>query len=613
MIDRIRYLKARLGQFRDDLRGTMSVELVLVLPILFWAYAAMLVFYDAYRARMEAQSAALHIADLVSRHPGMIEADYLEGLNDVFDFLTSRNRQTRLRVSSVMLDMDTMEPAIVWSYGTRGLPSLNALSDYVYMPDPDNPEDPPTGFDNFDNQLPVSDLASRIPIVLPGEALILVEAFTLWSNPIISGLGAGILNDVRLAPIAVTRPRFSPFVRFEGDGDIFPELPPELLPPTGEPVGPEDPEEPAEPEDPADQTVTIVDTDFNDGDTDGWSHSTVTDGGLGSALLGPFGQETWQNPVTYQVNLGAQSRSAEIEFDLWIIDSWDGFSTQYAHPEGEFLTILVNGTAISLDPFQWGPGMMTLERRTVSSRAEGRFTTTMELVEVAQAYGAHWQDQRWRVRIEVENPATELATEFTLGFAARLDAALQNESFGIDRFRITAERGSWGPMHFVPDFDSRIGTDPLTRFRTYSGCPERRIPAATMPMLNSDLSEPIRMRRSASGANGIGNCGLPGADRYNTASPTLVVDYVNDTSDINGNRLRIRTQDNNSGNSCDAALLIRDPYGQYYYNDTLADSWTNVDYNARVNLGHATTGRYTIWMGHYFRETCQTDLRFERY
>ncbi|MCC5956417.1 MAG: pilus assembly protein [Natronohydrobacter sp.] len=602
----------RLHRYRDDTRGSMTVEMVLVVPVLLWAYFAMVIFFDAYRARMEAQAAALTVADLISRQTDTIRADYLEGMNDVYDFLTTRAQDTRLRISSVTWDQDMQDNVIMWSHGTRGLPSLLDLSDMMLElgflgPDgsdaaaADLPNGP--GFGNFLNMIPRADLQQRIPNVLPGEALILVEAFTIWESPIRSWMGMNFLNDTRLSPIAVTRPRFSPFIRSEFDNNVFPEGPPETLPPVGTPEGPVEPE--PEPEEPVSTTATIVDTDFSNGVPVGWSRTTVNGTGA-NAFLGPFGRETWATPVTYAVNLGEVSQSAVIEFDLFVIDSWDGFNTQWAHPEGEFLTILVNGTSIALDGFHVDPNvMMSLPRRTVASRAEGRFTTTMELIQTGNFFGAGWTDQIWRVRIEVENPATQ----FTLGFAGRLDEPTDNESFGFRSFRITAERGQHGPAHFVPNAATLLGTDPLTRFASYSGCPDTRIPAVNMTMRNSNLSEVVRMRRRAGGTNGFSGCGIPGTSRFIGASPTMVLHYTNDTSDVNGNRLRIRTEDNNNGRTCDSTILIRDPFGQWTFNDDLSP----FGWNGGINMGHPVTGEYHIWLGSYSSGNCQTDLRFERY
>lgn len=598
-------------RYRSDNRGTMSVELVLILPVLFWGYVAMMVFYDAYRARMEAQSAALHVADLISRTAVPVTDAYFEGLNDVYDFLTSRNRETRLRISSLMWVVDNGEEdvAISWSYGTRGLPSLVDLSLGSLGGEDDGQDDgtAPSSFGILDNQLPVADLEDRIPTVLPGEALILVEAFTLWRSPVISWFGFDFLNDVRLAPIAVTRPRFSPFIRYDGVDVVYPEIPPDFFPAPGEPPAPEEEDEEPEPDS---TSVTIVDTDFTDGDTDGWSESTITTTST-QTFFGPFGRETRQSPVTYQVNLGEQSRSAQIEFDLYIIDSWDGYNRNWTRPEGEFMTIRVNGSSIALESFSvYLPNLQRNERRTVSSRAEGQFTTTMTLIESGtNTWGNAWDDQVWRVTIDVENPAQT----FALGFAAHLDEAIDNESFGFKNFRVTAERGEHGPAHFVPFAARRINEDQFTRFTSYTNCPDHRIAAQTLKAFNSDLTEVIRVRRSADGVSDISGCGIPGAGRFNTASPVLILDYDNNTADVNGNRIRIETEDNNNGNSCDATLLIRDPYGEWSFNSEISRGQGNDNYNARIDLGNAPSGQYHIWMGGFNPTTCATDLVIRRY
>ena len=296
-------------KYRDDMRGMMSIELVLVLPILFFAVLGTLVYTDAYRARAQAQMAALHVADLISRNTVVVTADYLEGMNNVFDFLNTRNMDTRLRISSITWDKDTETPEIVWSYGTRGLISLMDISAAAHMGDGGSevsgqPENDGFGFDNPQMQLPVAGLAQRIPPVFPGEALILVEAFSLWRSPIVSLMGISYLDNIRMTPIAVTRPRFAPFIRFEGDNGNFPsgdEL--EAM------AVADDEEEPVaedEASEPPGTTVTVVDMDFTDGDTTGWSTETVTHSsvaGIGS-FLGRFGGETRQNPINFDVNLG---------------------------------------------------------------------------------------------------------------------------------------------------------------------------------------------------------------------------------------------------------------------------------------------------------------------
>ncbi len=599
-----------LRRFRDDRRGAVSVEMLLIMPLLIWAYLGMMVFYDGYRARMEAQTAALHIADLISRHDEAIEIAYLEGLNNVYDFLTSRNRETRLRISSVMLDPDTQRPVVVWSYGTRGLSSLPQMAylDALTVSGPEEPSEGGSRFEIASNQAPVADLAQRIPNVLPGEALILVEAFTIWDSPLRTSLDPLDLTGIRMAPIAVTRPRFSPFIRFAEDNEVFPDSPVETEPETGAPeLGDLDmPDDPANP----DTVVTVVDTDFTDGNTSNWSQDTLSHTSSFS-FLGPFGRETVQNPVTYQVNLGRDSRRAAIEFDLFIIDSWDAYTRPWSPPSGDMLIITVNGTAISATPFMSGPwGTFERDRRHVVSREEGVFTTTMTLVDShSNLWGAGWSDQIWRVRIEVENPASQ----FTLGFIGDLSGDINNESFGFMSFNVTAEPGSHSqPPHFRP-MSARVSDDPATRFAVHEGCPDHRIGTKTLALRVDDLWSGLRFQVQARGEERLRQCdvGLANINQNNPfrshATPNLVLDWDNLGYNWQGSFLRILADDGNFGRTCDTTLLIRTPSGQWLFNDDFR-GW-----DAGRELGPAQSGQYHIWIGRYGGGTCVSDLVFELY
>ena len=54
-------------RFGVESGGSVSMELVLTLPLLLWALAATAVFYDGYRARYQAEMAAQTVADIMSR------------------------------------------------------------------------------------------------------------------------------------------------------------------------------------------------------------------------------------------------------------------------------------------------------------------------------------------------------------------------------------------------------------------------------------------------------------------------------------------------------------------------------------------------------------------
>jgi Flp pilus assembly protein TadG len=615
-------LMAAVLRFRDDTRAMMSMELVLVLPLLFWAVLGTVVFTDAYRARTQAQSAALHVADVISRKTDVLTEEYLEGMNDVFDFLLHRNLETRLRISSIAWDANTQSPQVLWSFGTRNLASLTELASANFA---DGSEDAGEAdsfdFTNDTLQLPVADLAERIPPVFPGEALILVEAFTLWRSPIISWLGIDYLNNIRMTPIAVTRPRFSPFIRYVGDEGNFPpdgfEAEIASLPPAGEVDEPVTAVE-EEVTEPAGTIVTIVDMDFSDGVTTGWSRTKVTHSnlpGIGS-FLGNFSTGTRHNPVNFPIDLGGESSSALIEFDLFIIDSWDGYRPNVASPEGDGIILRINGSAIAFEAFDH---QLTGERAVHANnrlsnapRAEGLFRTTMTLVQHGtNLWGSHWDDQLWRVRIEVNNPDTT----FTLGISGTMNEGMANESFGIANFRVTAVRGPHGASHFIPDPDLHFWQDPYTEFKMYAGCPTSGPAAASLRLRNSDLQpgQILRMLRRARGTTWLSQCPeniSSIANRLASGTRTALLRYVNDTPNEDGNRLRIATSDGNNGFTCDSTLLIRDPQGQWHFNRRIQE---NHDHNARIDLGHASNGIYHIWVGTYELGECDTDLTYTKY
>jgi hypothetical protein len=588
--------------FLQDMRAALSIELIFAIPLLIWAYLGMAIFQDAFRAKMEGEAAALHIADLISRNTDEITVDYLEGMNDVFDFLTTRTRETRLRISSVMLDTETGEPHIVWSHGTRGLSPL------VDMRSTSNDEGEGTGFGNSVNQLPIEQLERRIPTILPGEALILVETFALWKSPLKTFMGLKYLDDIRLAPLAVTRPRFSPFIRFENDNDVFPEMPPEFLPPVGEPEAPTEPEEPPAPEP---QNVTLIDTNFSDGDLTGWTNARVTHSGSNS-YLGPFGGETRSAPVTFNSQYPGTLASKQIEFQLMIIGSWDGHWMGWAAPEGEFLMIQINGESIALDPFQVNPNRMFLNNRnTFTHRAEGLFHTHMYIIEnIPNAPEHGWQPlQVWQVRINVQSPDSAM----TIGLSANLNEGIDNESFAIRNFRITALTHTSGERarFFQPDVATYVGQNPLNAFPVFNGCPAALAPAPAYTILQQNLDTSERFRVQARGGQTLAHCsGFTSAQAgFVASSPTAVLNWVDQGGTGTGSRLQIRTNDGSSGLSCNSALLVLDAYGQWHYNRNI--SLLNLD--ARLQLGIAGTGPHYIWVLREGTGACFTDIQFSLY
>lgn len=612
--------------FAEDARAAVTVELVLVVPMLIWAFFATMIFNDAYRARTQAQAAALHVADAISRNTAILTTEYLEGMNDVYDFLIAEGETSRLRITSVVWDRDADQPLVLWSYGTRG---MNALPDNTFqlmssgdmgtlreLMDGEDGENMIAGF----TQMPNADLNNRIPPVMPGEALILVESFTMWETPLPQVfLGFDILDNTRLSPIAVVRPRFSPFINFEGAMDAAPPDASEFDGTPADPVSdPDDPDtpgdDPADPDD-AGTTVDVVSvTDFSGGVNDGWSTNQTTDAtnnGSGAsrvgAYLGPFGNETRTNPVTFSNSFSQTMELAAYEFGLVLFGSWDGYNSDWSPPEGEAMVLTVNDEVVSFEVFAQTPwGVYERTRDHFVQTEAGRVRVRWVLVDDNYDYdGNGWPDQLWRLIVRVVDPAQSIK----IGFSANTSEPVDNESFGISYMNLVATPGAHNPSRWVPNAATRRGEDSLTGFAVHDGCFVGKNPAEGLNLGNSDLwGGPIRMTRNVGGDTRLMDCRNDGPGYFN-ASPLMVVNYENDTGNWRNNRLRIRTDDGSGGTACDAVFLVRDPNGQWQYVDDLA----GFGWNAGLELAHAPTGNYRIWAGRYSRGTCQTEIVFEHY
>ena len=589
-------------RFGADNGGSVSLELVLTLPLLLWALAATAVFYDGYRARYQAEMAAQTVADIMSRETDLFTADYVEGLNNVFDFLADSRYPTRIRVSSVIWDSTNQRDRLQWSYGTRGLQGLPDDT-FALMQQNDLDtllgefgQDTSASFAGAWAQMPVSDLPDRIPPILPGEALLLVETFSIWSP--FANVGVG---QIRFDPVVVVRPRFAPWINFEGFDPVYPETTYEIAW-TGSNDSLPDPGDTTTDPTPPDAGQSF---DFERGDTTGWSVSTVTQGGPSGAFLGPFGKETWDRPVSLDVAL-VQDGNASISFDLLIMDSWDGFSPTYAADHGDIFQIMIDGTPISWDPFEVRLSPPYRNNRSSSGFLNGMtYRVSMSLVRSGTDFMGQIDrvdpDQVWRVTISLENAPQR----FVLGLSAGLDEDT-GESFGIDNLAVSSS-GSLTPMSFAANVAALDTPDPQTRFPRYVGCPEYRISAPWLTMTRDDLPTGITMPREIGGSVSLYDCPSSGGWRYISASPQLVLNYNNlNVLDANSGLL-ITMDDGNSGYTCDSTLLIRDPNGQFWFNDDY------VGWNAGLRIPNPVSGQYVIFLGHYSPGRCMSSLSISRF
>lgn len=60
----------------------------MILPILIWAFFGSFTIFEAFRQRSISLKATYTIADMLSRQIDAVGPDAIDGLNDVFEYLT---------------------------------------------------------------------------------------------------------------------------------------------------------------------------------------------------------------------------------------------------------------------------------------------------------------------------------------------------------------------------------------------------------------------------------------------------------------------------------------------------------------------------------------------
>jgi hypothetical protein len=168
-------------KFHQSEHGGLTVEAVLIIPILVWALTATFVFWDAFKTINVSQKATYTIADTFSRETSAINPDYMTATHELFDYLMGGTGSNALRVSVVSMSQDpiTLEKSMTleWSQGVGG---VGGYTDLVVLQD-------------------------RVPDMAPGDQLIVVESEQEWAPAFAVGLAR-----YRFREVAISRPRFAP-------------------------------------------------------------------------------------------------------------------------------------------------------------------------------------------------------------------------------------------------------------------------------------------------------------------------------------------------------------------------------------------------------------------
>lgn len=189
-------LKSIFKKFRSDSDGTISIEAVLMFPMLLWVATATYTYFDVYKVQNATYRANYTVSDMLSRETNAIDADYTDGLFKVFRYMTNAtvaNSWMRISVVNCLSDCGTDARVLDfdWSHGVNGAEDLEDV-DMPYVDD-------------------------VIPLFSEGDRLILVQTSTEYDPPFSSALTGFASRTIKTD--IVTRPRFAPLLVWDTADD----------------------------------------------------------------------------------------------------------------------------------------------------------------------------------------------------------------------------------------------------------------------------------------------------------------------------------------------------------------------------------------------------------
>ena len=213
----IKRISCALGRFRDDQEGAVTMEFIIMLPLLFtWGVGSFL-YYDAYRSLSITNKVGFTVTDIASRYEVITESDLVEWQELADRMLPFRNVNNRLRISSICFydgteDGNPDENQIVWSSAQNVGAQVEDESGNGLVDSEGNPllEGAPRTGDN---------LPAAIPLMADQDTVLYVELFSTWRPLSNSIFGLEFTEKTWFVDLFI-RPRFVqsiPFIDENGD------------------------------------------------------------------------------------------------------------------------------------------------------------------------------------------------------------------------------------------------------------------------------------------------------------------------------------------------------------------------------------------------------------
>lgn len=169
---------------RDD--GSLSVEAVIILPVILVVFMATFTYFDVFRAKSQALKANYAISDLLSRDDNVTPVE-MQGAGKLFRYLTQSSNKSWVRATVVWCKKRCNKPnrrlVVAWSRGYNQSERLTTAEVRAHYND-------------------------KLPKMYQGEYLLMIETAASYAPPF-NGEWHGIY-PMYMTDLVVTKPRGAP-------------------------------------------------------------------------------------------------------------------------------------------------------------------------------------------------------------------------------------------------------------------------------------------------------------------------------------------------------------------------------------------------------------------
>lgn len=181
------YLVQKLKAFRDDERATITLEFVIIAPVLLFLLALGFQFFDAFKSYSRAAKATYAVADIISREKNPIDSTFDAKLHGLLEALLPWIQDDKaIRMTSIKWNVDEADYEVIWSCEVNGADA--ALDFYAYS--------------QLSTETLSAEQKAKLPDLVPGDSVIFVETHIPYSA-LFDYIGLGDLvweNEVAVRP-----------------------------------------------------------------------------------------------------------------------------------------------------------------------------------------------------------------------------------------------------------------------------------------------------------------------------------------------------------------------------------------------------------------------------